>query len=102
MTWKSRKREAERRLDNLEERETEGLARHREHKVYAGIDLGKLPGMEAAQERVADAPTVHFTEDREAAEELLEGARTFGWNYERERARDAEESAESAEDGTRE
>ena len=102
MKWKSRKREAERRLDNLEEQEAEDLARHREHKVYAGIDLGKLPGTEAAQERVADAPTVHFTEDREAAEKVLEGARTFGWDHERERARDAEERAESAEDGTRE
>ena len=89
----------ERAIKDAKEDKAEGPARHQEHKVYAGIDLGKLPGTEAAQERVADAPTVHFTEDREAAEEMLEGARAIGWDHERERARDAEESAE---DGTRE
>lgn len=83
MKWKSRKREAERRLDNLEERDTEGLAREREHKLYVGVDLGKLPGTEAALEKAAEAPTVHLTEDGEAAEDAVEdAARVIGMDPE--------------------
>lgn len=79
MTRKPTRRKVERRLNNLESRRTEDdLARGREQKVYAGIDLGKLPGTEAAQERAEDAPTVHLTEDREAAEVALSGARVIG------------------------
>lgn len=89
-------------MDNLAERDAEDGARDREHKLYSGFSLAALPGTEEAQERVADARTVHLAEDREAAEDAMTDAgRVIGWD--RTQSREGEgDGAESAEDGTHE
>ena len=79
MKWKSTRRKVQRRLDNLEERREETVEhRDREHKLLVSVDLSRLPGTEPAPEYVADAPTIHITDDPEEGRRAVEGARVIG------------------------
>ena len=80
MTRRPTRRTVERAIDRLEARDPADLTRDREgHKVYAGVDLSRLPSTEAAQERAAEASTVPLATDRESAEAALTGARVIRW-----------------------
>lgn len=73
MKWKSRAREAERRLNDLEEHGEESLVRDRETKVYGpGIDPDKLPLPDTAREHL----TARMNRVADTAE--ISGARVIG------------------------
>jgi len=98
MTRRPTRRKVERAIDRLEDRGTGDLTRdHEGHKVYAGVDLSRLPGTEAAQERATEASTVHLATDRETAEAALGGARVIGWSRPADRDGDGGESTEDEE-----
>jgi len=83
MTRRPTRRRVERAIERLEDQDrAETLEeRDREHKVYRGVSLDRLPMPESARETAEEWPgTAHGLAAGADGEPLLSGARVIGWS----------------------